>query len=230
MYFWVSMCQEVYENTTHSRLFFRPIYVPHIWAWQTSSYYEYMSLWLPSLYTKVCNSNLSEQQSKASYNASIPVNSLYYKVKVLTKSLHLLFFSTCTNTINECHITWVQSNHIVFIQCFSPSFCCWHAHVDVQRDPVLRQSQQWIWHCFRQVHDIISKQLSGNEFEDIKIGCRSESFSIPFIQVKKARVWHNKHFSKSWFDTALASGENRSWCRDIIMNRIITDTCNENLH
>ena len=110
---------------------------------------------------------------KLMYNAVILINKSTVQNQSPQKSLQLLLlrFSTCINTVHECHTAWVKLNHIIFIQCFWPSLCCWHVHIDVHHNSDLRQLQHRVWHCFRQAHEIISRQLSGIGFKDIRIGC-----------------------------------------------------------
>ena len=116
------------------------------------------------------NTNLSEKRSKASLIQSF----------LLTVYIKKSKFSQVAST-HECHTTCIKLNHIIFIQCFCSSLCCWHVHIDVHRNTDLRQLQRRVWHCFRQTHEIISRQLSGIGLKDWWIGCRPESsfYSMP---------------------------------------------------
>jgi len=75
------------------------------------------------------------------------------------------------------HHSWMSHylNHIIFMQCFWSSLCCWHVHIDVLRNPDLWHLQQCVWHCFRQALEIISRQLSAIGLKDIRRGCKAES-------------------------------------------------------
>lgn len=69
----------------------------------------------------------------------------------------------------------------------------WHVHIAVHNSSDFRHLHWRVVHCFLQAHLIISRQLSGIGFCDIRMGCSPES---PSFHPKEAQVWHSEHFSK----------------------------------